>query len=115
MCGFPAHGSHRVRTAEQFAARIQAPVPREPGAESSACFARTRSPRSLPFHHSAADRSALFAGFTATMAGLDFSYPYITGYGSSPSRCGPSLSRDTDGRTRDLPASDAIPSHVMWP
>ena len=49
------------------------------------------------------------------MAGSDFSYPCIIGYGSSPSRCGPSLSRDTDGRTRDLPASDAIPLHVMWP
>jgi hypothetical protein len=32
-----------------------------------------------------------------------------------PSRCGPSLSRDTDGQTRDLPGSDAIPLHVMWP
>jgi hypothetical protein len=37
------------------------------------------------------------------------------GYGSSPPQCGPSLSRDTDGQTRDLPASDAIPLHVMWP
>jgi hypothetical protein len=27
----------------------------------------------------------LFAGFTATMAGSDFSYPCIIGYGSSPS------------------------------
>jgi branched-chain amino acid transport system substrate-binding protein len=36
-------------------------------------------------------------------------------YGSSPPRCGPSLSRDADGQTRDLPASDAIPLHVMWP
>ena len=34
---------------------------------------------------------------------------------SSPSRCGPSLSRDADGQTRDLPASDAILLHVMWP
>src|SRR5947208_3050010 len=42
----------------------------------------------------------------------DFSCPCIIGYGSSPPRCGPSLSRDADGRTRDLPASDAIP-HVM--
>src|SRR5215469_5819604 len=52
---------------------------------------------------------------SATMAGSDFSYPFIIGYGSSPSRCGPSLSRDADGQTRDLPASDAIPLHVMWP
>src|SRR5215813_8502294 len=34
---------------------------------------------------------------------------------SSPFRCGPSLSRDADGQTRDLPASDAILLHVMWP
>ena len=41
--------------------------------------------------------------------------PCIIGYGSSPSRCGPSLSRDADGQTWDLPASDAILLHVMWP
>ena len=41
---------------------------------------------------SAAGRSALFAGFTATMAGSDFSCPCIIGYGSSPSRCGPPYS-----------------------
>src|SRR6266576_276676 len=38
---------------------------------------------------SAADRSALFTGFTATTAGSDFSRSCIIGYGSSPSRCGP--------------------------
>jgi hypothetical protein len=31
----------------------------------------------------------LFVGFTATMAGSDFSRSYIIGYGSSPSRHGP--------------------------
>ena len=36
----------------------------------------------------------LFVGFTATMAERDFSCPCIIGYGSSPSRCGPSLSRN---------------------
>ncbi len=35
------------------------------------------------------------------------------GYGSSPSRCGPSLSLDTDGQSRDIPASDAILLRVM--
>src|ERR1700738_4589441 len=64
---------------------------------------------------SAAGCAALFAGFTATMAESDFSYPCIIGYGSSPPRCGPCLSRDADGRTRDLPASNAILLHVMWP
>src|SRR4029077_18818148 len=64
---------------------------------------------------SAASCSTLFAGFMATMAGSDFSCLCIIGYGSSPSRCGPSLSRDADGQTRDLPASGALLLHVMWP
>ena len=38
---------------------------------------------------SAADRSALFASFTATSARSDFSRSCIIGFGSSPSRCGP--------------------------
>src|SRR5215472_13059510 len=36
---------------------------------------------------SAAVGTALFVGFTATMAESDFSRPCIIGYGSSPSRC----------------------------
>jgi hypothetical protein len=47
---------------------------------------------SLGSTDSAADRSALFVGFTATMAERDFSCPCIIGYGSSPSRCGPPYS-----------------------
>ena len=31
------------------------------------------------------------------------------------SRCGPSLALDADGQSRDIPASGAIPLHVMWP
>jgi hypothetical protein len=57
----------------------------------------------------------LFVGFTANMAERDFSCPGIIGYGSSPSRCGPSLSLDADGQSRDIPASDAILLRVMWP
>ena len=38
---------------------------------------------------SAAGCPALFGGFFATMAESDFSCPCITGFGSSPSRCGP--------------------------
>ena len=38
---------------------------------------------------SAAGFPALFGSFVATMAEFDFSCPYITGFGSSPSRCGP--------------------------
>src|SRR5215470_15560313 len=49
------------------------------------------------------------------MAGSDFSAPCITGYGSSPSRCGPATAARRSGQTRDLPGSDTIPLHVMWP
>src|SRR5689334_23237003 len=41
---------------------------------------------------SAADCSALFAGFPATTTESDFSGSCIIGYGSSPSRCGPAVS-----------------------
>ena len=61
---------------------------------------------------SAADGSALFAGFPATMAGSDFPPPCIIGYDSSPSRCGPESSI-ASGQTRDLPASGALLLHVM--
>lgn len=40
---------------------------------------------------SAAGCPALFVGFTATMPESDFSGSCINGYGSSPSRCGPSI------------------------
>src|SRR6516165_4101513 len=83
-----------------------------------ACWFAFPSAPALRSTDSAADTvsgSALFAGFLATMTGLDFPRPCIIGYGSSPSRCGPSLSRDADGQRRDLPASDAIRLHVMWP
>src|SRR5262249_11936188 len=110
----------------QVAVYAPAPVTREPGSESSTCFAGAYSPWPPPFAPPTPLRPppqtpprwaslALFAGFIATMTRSDFSCPCIIGYGSSPSRCGPSLSPDADGQTRDLPASDAIPLHVMWP
>src|SRR6516165_4111219 len=57
---------------------------------------------------------ALFAGFPATMTGLDFPRPYIIGYSSSLSRHGPPAS-SAGGQTWNLPASDAIRLHVYWP
>ena len=60
---------------------------------------------------SAAGRPALFVGFIAVMAGSDFSRPYIIGYGSSPSRCGPARRAAAD-QARDLRGSDAVPSCV---
>src|SRR5262245_17875598 len=65
-----------------------------------------------PADCSAAGFAILFAGFTATMPESDFSCPYIIGYGSSPSRCGPPYathhSHDDGDQVRDLPGSDAI-------
>src|SRR6201993_4262445 len=90
-CGFPAYGSH-LGCVTANACRMR----------SSACdtlirlwvrhvlgwFAFPLVP-ALRSTDSAADCSALFAGFPATMARSDFSRPCIIGYGSSPSRCGP--------------------------
>src|SRR6267378_2916693 len=98
-CGFPAYGSHLgCVTAKRSLATFRM--------RSSACdtFARlcvryvlcwSAFPLvpALRSTDSAADCSALFAGFIATMAGSDFSGPCIIGYGSSPSRRGPPYSR----------------------
>jgi len=61
---------------------------------------------------SAADGSALFAGFTATIPGSDLPPLCVIDYGSSPSRCGPESSI-VPGQTQDLPASGAFLLHVM--
>src|SRR5712672_2860861 len=53
------------------------------------CWLAFPSAPALGSADSAADRSTAFTGFTATMAGSDFSRSCIIGYGSSPSRCGP--------------------------
>src|SRR5260370_1172997 len=64
---------------------------------------------------SAADRSTLFVGFTATMAERDFSCPCIIGYGSSPSPCGPSLSLHTYRPSPDIPPSHPLLFPLLWP
>ena len=48
-------------------------------------------PLALPLRStgSAAVSAALFVGLDATLGSSDFSGSFITGYGSSPSRCGP--------------------------
>jgi len=64
------------------------------------CWPAFPSAPALGSTGSAADCSALFVGFVATMAGSDFSRPCITGYGSSPSRCGPAAAhRRPDARS----------------
>src|ERR1700674_1787033 len=95
-CGFPAYGSH-LGYRRQFGAVD----------EPTSCATLTRlgvrrvlgwrafpSVPALRSTNSAADPSALFVSFPATMAWSDFSCPCIIGYGSSPSRCGPSRSRN---------------------
>src|SRR5438105_9276306 len=80
-----------------------------------------RSPGSaatFPADASAVDFFALFAGFTATMAGP-------TSRVRASSATAPHLpdadrrtrhtARDDGGQTRDLPGSDTILLHVMWP
>src|SRR5919197_6651716 len=110
----------------QVAVYAPAPMSRLPGSVPGTWFAGAYSPWPPPFAPPTPLRPppqtppqwaflALFAGFIATMTRSDFSCPCIIGFGSSPSRCGPSLSRNPDGQTRDLPGSDAIPLHVMWP
>ena len=61
---------------------------RFPGTVPGPCFADFTFPSApaLGSTNSAAGCPALFVGFTATMAGSDFSCSYIVGYGSSPSR-----------------------------
>src|SRR6266403_3543351 len=49
---------------------------------------------------STAGYAALFAGFAATMTEPDLSCPFIIGYGSSPSRCGPPDSAHSTRRRR---------------
>src|SRR5438067_3246721 len=75
-----------------------------------------RSPGSaatFPADASAVDFFALFAGFTATMAGSDFSCPCIIGYGSSPSRCGPPYSAHRTRRRRGAVRSEEHTSELQ--
>ena len=66
------------------------------------CWLAFPSASALGSTGSAAGCPALFVGFPATMAESDFPRPCITGYGSSPSRCGPGQ-RTATGQTWDLP------------
>src|ERR1700738_843185 len=68
---------------------------------------------------SAADRSALFVGFPATMAESDSPRPFIIGYGSSPSRCGPvrpvvrrGVSRFPSKERPHMPVSKTTPGRL---
>ena len=71
-------------------------------ARTALCRLAFPSASALGSAGSAADRSALFVGFPATMAESDAPAPSIIGFGSSPSRCGPAPHLHT-GRTWGLP------------
>src|SRR6266567_1939999 len=77
--GIPAHGSHLGYVTAKLLLRLSvcapAPVTRLPGSVPGPCFADSHSPSAptLGSTGSAADRSALFVGFVATMAESDFS------------------------------------------
>src|SRR5262249_48885355 len=66
------------------------------------CWLTFPSASALGSTDSAAGCPALFVGFPATIAESDFPRPFIIGYGSSPSRCGPAQ-RTAAGQTWDLP------------
>jgi hypothetical protein len=78
------------------------------------CWPAFPSVPALRSTNSAADHSALFVGFPATMARSDFSGPYTSATAPHLPDAGRQRQRRS-GQTRDLPASDAIPLHVMWP
>src|SRR5262249_53457105 len=107
-----AYGSCLGWVTAQVAVYAPAPLTRDPGSESSTCFAGAYSPWPPPIVPPTPLRPppqtppqwaffALFAGFIATMTRSDFSCPGIIGYGSSPSRCGPPYSHRTRRRRPD--------------
>jgi hypothetical protein len=59
----------------------------------------------LPSIDSATSKLVLFADFIGTTSECDFSSSYIIGFGSSPSRCGPSMHTATGGQAGDSPGS----------
>src|SRR5262249_21935582 len=125
-CGFPAHGSHLGCLTAKVAVYAPAPVTREPGSEPSTCVAGAYSPWPPPFAPPTPLRPppqmppqwaffALFAGFIATMTRSDFSCPCISAMAPRLPDADHPAHATVDGQTRDLPGSDAIPLHVMWP
>ena len=57
----------------------------------------------LPSIDSATSKPVLFADFIGTTSECDFSSSYLIGFGSSPSRCGPSAHTATGGQAGELP------------
>src|SRR6516225_5337783 len=90
-------------------------VTRSPGSASGRCFAGSHFPWSPPFAPPAPPR---IAPLCSPASQLLWRGP--TSHARASSATAPHLpdadhQLDADGQTRDLPASDAIPLHVMWP
>ena len=113
-CGIPASGSHLgCLTAKRWLGAVRTrSSPGDTLARLSvrrvlACPVFSLAP-SLRSTNSGPGRPRPFAGFPATMEGSDFSSPCITGFGSSPSRCGPGFfwawpeARSPGSRARSL-------------
>ena len=126
-CGIPAHGSHLGCVTAKLLLRLavcdRAPVTRLTRfcARSVLCWFAFPLAPALRSTGSATDRSALFVGFSATMAGSDFSRPCIIGYGSSPSRCGPaavaerSIARSPGSRAQSVRTCQGLrPRRAVW-
>src|SRR6266436_871684 len=112
-----------------FAVCAPAPVTRLCGSASGTCFAGPHSPWSPPFAppaplHSAPLQIALERAVPLCSPASPLIWRGPTSRVRASSATAPHLpdaDRRThaacsdDGQTRDLPGSDAIPLHVMWP
>ncbi len=114
-CGFPACGSHLGSTAD-VAVCEPTPVSRLSGSESSACFIVPHSPWSLPFAPPTPPRIAPLCSSASQLLWQSQTSRVRSSSATAPRL--PDAGRQRlcrSGQTRDLPASDAIPLHVMWP
>jgi hypothetical protein len=126
-CGFPAYGSRLGWMTAPVSVYAPAPLTREPGSESRTCFADAYSPWPPPFAPPTPPRafplqvapqvvlplcspasSLLWLGPTSRVRASSATAPRLPD-ADRPAHATP------DGQTRDLPGSDAIPLHVMWP
>src|SRR5215831_15798656 len=126
-CSFPAYGSRLGWMRAPVSVYAAAPLTREPGSESRTCFADAYSPWPPPFAPPTPPRafplqdapqvvlplcspasSLLWLGPTSRVRASSATAPRLPN-ADRPAHATP------DGQTRDLPGSDAIPLHVMWP
>src|SRR5215471_14540716 len=99
---------------------VPAPVTRLPGSASGTCFAGPHSPWPPPFAPPTPRRIAplcspasqlLWRGPTSRVRASSATAPRLP----DADRHTRHNARDGNGQTRDLPGSDTIPLHVIWP